>query len=722
MEIAHRNGKRSRRKGQASCSKALEEPLLTLTRGAAYFGNDHAKAVNRGPLAKWPNIARKLTPGATNNEEGYLSDSECKDHVPDHQCYNHSVGEGTFKTFRVNERCKQNQTRVAVLGKRMALLSEEIEVLQAPREKEITLENQAALVVQRIVRGVLARSYARTLRPAVDRSAIIIQRIVRGYRDRRYIRQLKMRRYAATSIQRVWSAYALHLASKARLQTTQGHRSAKEIQRIFRGYQGRRHIQHLRGLRVSASRAWEFIRIESIYDSDIVGLAERIDAALRDHGSGLPPSIVLGLLRVVALMLDEDGDTSTITCYDRLRVKRSREIQPARHFTWRDAVSILRRSSKLLRRLRQIAGAPLSEVSPMIYFSLDAVKIYNAMKCDRMWNMDGFGSTGQGSKACQHLMVWVDSLQEVFAHQQNLANNFQAYRAQQLKRIRRCGRRIRYFEIYKMVRQNAIEYLSTTFPQSSDNPPPGVLTASTDEWSRAGGRRMWVVRKAMELLQDRQEGVQNVISEENLKREGRLGNEQMEKIAGNTFKKGSRFTEVYREDKVHDFENAKEKARFSVEKGEKKMVPHPDDVQGFAMVSRECPRIQQSVVFMSVESDLPEDVRDYVRKLGEAEAASAYAMADLQYVLEHSESQLGRKSCHSSHDQVIVEAKERVKEATKIASIMDGQLEHFLTKNEAAGACTLEAKVRYIRQCNCRPSNTITSWVVDLNTSGAGPE
>ncbi|CAN0575756.1 unnamed protein product, partial [Ectocarpus sp. 12 AP-2014] len=77
---------------------------------------------------------------------------------------------------------------------------------------------------------------------------------------------------------------------------------------------------------------------------------DAVESLLVKDSATAIPGIVLGLLKVVALMLEKDDESGATTRYNALGVKLVSNFRPAVQFSWRDALVLLRRSCKLLRR------------------------------------------------------------------------------------------------------------------------------------------------------------------------------------------------------------------------------------------------------------------------------------------------------------------------------------------------------------------------------------
>ena len=138
-------------------------------------------------------------------------------------------------------------------------------------EKPEAVEDVASVSIQRIARGRLGKNYVKRRRRRYRESSTRIQACVRGRRDRLEVRRRVVERDAAVHVQRtIRGMLGRRKASRVRRARTQ-RLAATDMQRIFRALKGRRRMQAKRDLRRYAAEAKQ--SIETLFASDISDLS-----------------------------------------------------------------------------------------------------------------------------------------------------------------------------------------------------------------------------------------------------------------------------------------------------------------------------------------------------------------------------------------------------------------------------------------------------------------
>lgn len=613
--------------------------------------------------------------------------------------------EEQYHVLRAKERDSQNRNRAMVLERKRRLLERDPDVVQSGDNDEYTLEDQAATEVQRIARGIQGRARMRRLRPILNNAATSIQGIMRGHLDRSYAARKRTGKRAVTNIQRVWRGYIGRCALKSNLWKRERSTNALGIQRIARGRQGRRRVAHKRGLRESGKRGSEVVGVKQLFRQDIVELADAIGTPLEDTVITSLPSIVLGLLKVVGLMLEEDEDSGAVTRYSPLGVQSIAKVQPEVRFSWRDALSLLRRSSKLLRRLRQVAEAPASKRPRIVHFSHSAVQTYLAIRCDHGWNVSAMGLVGAGAKACQHLLMWVDALQEVFACQCDFAGDFGSDRAPWIARAQQSMCSMRHLEVSRMVSKHAVTCLQDIICESSEvapNSSQSVLDKSNTN-IRRGDLRLCVAHSALEIFKERETLARDAL--EGMKREednAQRSDAAREQLTINALVADLNNAQADLERERLEHEEANKEAEAGIETDQARLQLYYDKRTTCEIVRRErwtsleMLRIQRirNAKWRGVEVEVWEDLRQQLEVVGKMEAASVLASEDLRFVRDKCDPGENGGSANISVDE-LESLQMRAKEALSMVAAAEMRLRIIEEEKESAYATASEAEVRY---------------------------
>lgn len=622
--------------------------------------------------------------------------------------------EEKYHDFRAKEVRVQNKTRAMVLERKRRLLEQDPDIFQPTDDDEYTLEDQAATQVQRITRGIQGRKRVRNLRPLLNSAATIIQGIMRGHLGRAYAEVKRIDELAIITIQRLWRGYIGRSIVKSNRSKLERHMGARDIQRIIRGRIGRRRIGHKIGLRESASRGAAVVGVKQLFHHDIVELADAIDALCQGGNASLP-SVVLGLLKVVALMLEQDEESEAITRYSALGVQSADKLEPSHMFSWRDAVRLLRRSSRLLRRLRQVAAGPAGKRPRMVNFVQNAVLTYRALRRDHGWNATTLGRVGAGAKACQHLMMWVDALQEVFAYQREFADDLGSDRTPWVARAQQSMCCMRHLELSRMVWEHAVACLQKVLSESHDgSPKQGLTVPPRNANGRRGDLRLCVAGGALEISKERENRVRDALC--------RMREE--EDHAQGLDRACEEFKIDVLVDNLNHAEGALAEARTRLEANRRAagngVQTHQehlqlclDELTAAEVARRErwtslemfrtC--MKRDAKRRGVNVEVWGDLRHQVRVVGEMEAASVLAAEDLQFFRRESKPDGPDGSC--IHESKTLQR--RADEAHSLATAAWARLDILEDEKERAYAIASEAEVR-ISSITTRGNNCMPRW------------
>lgn len=614
--------------------------------------------------------------------------------------------EEQYFIFQARERDAQNKKRAKVLERKRRLLEQDPNLLQPGVDDEYTLEDEAATHIQRIARGVQGRTRVRNLRPVLHNAATIIQGIIRGHLGRSRVELKIIDKHAVTNIQRVWRGHLGRCATLSIRRKLERTTAARDIQKIARGRHGRRRVDHKRGLRESARNGAEVVGVKQLFHQDIVELANAVDALLVDYSSAPLPGIALGLLKVVALMLEGGEESGIITRYSPLGVKSVQKLQPTLEFSWRDALSLLRRSYKLLRRLRQVAEGPSSRRPRMVYFSQAAVRVYTALRCDRGWNVTTIGRVGRGAKACQHLMMWVDALQEVFAYQREFADDLGSDRMLWVARAQQSVRCMRHLELSRMVWAHAVTSLEQIIRESRDTEPQHRvnLLATSDSNSRRGDLRRRVAENALKALKSRETCARDALCRMRQEEEDAQKNDEArEQLREDTLIEDLNHAEASLAESLTRLKEAKVVAREGIETDQIHLQLLLDELTTCEVVRRERwtsvemfrTQRRRNAKRRGVDVEVWGDLRHQLRVVGELEAASFLAAEDVTFTREVSNPDGGTASKGSrDHEFELLQA--RAHEAQSLAAEAQARLVLMEEEQETAHATASETEVSFI--------------------------
>ena len=144
-----------------------------------------------------------------------------------------------------------------------------------------------------MVRGKLARLYAKRLRRVYARAATIIAAGIRGKLSRIYAKKIRTARYAANNIQRVTRGRQARARYYVLRERSHQQKAAVKIQTAQRGRSARRRVSRRKELRRKALAAAEAVSVRKLFAQDLKELATAIQEAQVDARLAFPPAAVL---------------------------------------------------------------------------------------------------------------------------------------------------------------------------------------------------------------------------------------------------------------------------------------------------------------------------------------------------------------------------------------------------------------------------------------------
>ncbi|CAM9112072.1 unnamed protein product, partial [Choristocarpus tenellus] len=603
--------------------------------------------------------------------------------------------------FKELERNKQDRRRGLTLERKRRLLEQDLDIQKRACDvSKYTIEDVAATQLQRIVRGVQRRAFVKLLRPIYDRAATSIQRIVRGHLGRSMAKVKQYNLNAATKIQMVIRGHIGRAVFRRELHKSKMNRAAQIIQCEARRRTSQQRAANKRCLLESARHGAEVVSVRQLFHQDIVELANAIKAPLLDGTINPPPSIVLGLIKVVELMLIGSGSAhDIISHYNTIGVKYEFEMRPENRFGWRNALRLLQRTSKFFRRLRQLAEGPQSSRPRMLHLSKEAVQTYNALKHNQGWGVAAMGQVGAGAKACQQLTLWVDSLQEVFAYQLQFTEDLQENYPVWLERVQASRRCMRHLEVQHAVWKRSCEIADQILHETKN----GITDHPGTNHGRKGDLRVVVAERGVTSLRIQEAAIQEAITElrrsEEKAQQVDMGKEQFHM---HTVMEELKQAEKNVADAKHHFTTTRVRAQDGDKSEQGKLPVLLEVMTNCEIIRRECwtkvelARIQgeRNMKRRGVDLIISGDVRLKAQALGELEAALTLAEEDLRYFYDMRKMVPGSTDLTemSSSDVAVIQGlKEKEKDTRTQATMaraaleaMEAEIEMTFTSAEKA--------------------------------------
>ena len=202
----------------------------------------------------------------------------------------------------------------------------------------------------------------------------------------------------------------LQIASAAMARDFRDAKAAVQIQKIWRRIMALKRVVTKRVLDEAAIEAMECVNARNLFPMDVKELAGRIQLALNEpHANELPPDEVLHLLRMASILLIAGEGASGITSYDHIGSRFHVETD-GRDLTWEQAMKLVNRSNKYLRRVRALAYAPVAKPPRLISLPEDVIALFKSQSRNPNWCISTFEKMGRGSKFCVQLFKWLHSM------------------------------------------------------------------------------------------------------------------------------------------------------------------------------------------------------------------------------------------------------------------------------------------------------------------------
>ncbi|CAM9224005.1 unnamed protein product, partial [Ectocarpus fasciculatus] len=317
--------------------------------------------------------------------------------------------------LKANQRIVTEQERSREIERKRRLLSaEEGRRKGPPSENEPeSVYDYYAVIAQTAIRGWLARRYFAWYKVQVVVASTLMQMIVRGCMARIKVGRLLVNSRAAIVIQRSFRGMSARSSCAAMARDYRIAKAAIHIQRIYRGVLAKRRVQMKRNLDKAAKLAVEAVHPKNLFVQDVQELATRIQMAIEEPlTTEFPPDEVLHLIRLATVLLLSGEGQSGMTTYSRIGARYYEEVEGEK-LTWEQAMKIVNRPNRFMRRVRAMAFAPVSKPPRLVRVTEAVHTLYKAQLGNPKWSSETFETMGKGHKICVQLFRWMSSMIEV---------------------------------------------------------------------------------------------------------------------------------------------------------------------------------------------------------------------------------------------------------------------------------------------------------------------
>jgi hypothetical protein len=229
---------------------------------------------------------------------------------------------------------------------------EEGQTLEEDQAIAMSVEDMMAHKIQRRIR----KKFGAALRRAMLRKMNAAVRVIQGVWRRCKVHMLSLQRGAqlklALILQRLFRGGSVNETMKQLKREALERVASKMLQRVFRGYLGRRRLNLKREFVGSLTRASQHVSIKELTPGHVEELADMLDMFVRDYTLDLPTA-VLAVLRAIFYLFNGDNSECVVISKDGYIEKKYIRAATA---TWQGAKLILRRKSRFLRRLRALVA------------------------------------------------------------------------------------------------------------------------------------------------------------------------------------------------------------------------------------------------------------------------------------------------------------------------------------------------------------------------------
>lgn len=252
---------------------------------------------------------------------------------------------------------------------------EEGQTLEEDQAIAMSIEDKMAFKIQRRIRI----KFGRALRVAMIRKMNVAACRIQNIWRRCKVHMLSMQRTAqlrlALILQRWYRGGSVNETMRKLKRDALERVASKTLQRVFRGYLGRRRLNLKREFVGCLTQATAHVSIKELTPGHIEELADCLDMFVRDYTLDLPTA-VLSVLRAVFYVFNGDNSECVVVNKDGYIEKKYIRAATA---TWQGAKLILRRKSRFLRRLRALISNTCLPNPSKFAFSADCKKALQAV-------------------------------------------------------------------------------------------------------------------------------------------------------------------------------------------------------------------------------------------------------------------------------------------------------------------------------------------------------
>jgi len=283
----------------------------------------------------------------------------------------------------------------------------------------ISFENKMVKKIQLLVR----KAFGRALRKAeIARRELAALKIQTHWRLFRVGKKLKNKIYELKLALMVQRLFRLKSAEKLRRQlyTEAIHRtSSLQIQRVFRGFLGRKRLNLKREFNKALLDASQSVSLMELKPGDIEDLADLIEDYIRDYTLTVPLH-VLTILRGILYLTN--GDSGECVIINNEEGYTEKKFIFAASSSWNSIKLILRRKGRYLRRLRALV-ANTCLPNPSRLSMTDDCKCHISAICNNI-EEDDFAALGRAKKCATQLLKYCKNIYRAYVLQEHFPEYF----------------------------------------------------------------------------------------------------------------------------------------------------------------------------------------------------------------------------------------------------------------------------------------------------------
>jgi len=284
----------------------------------------------------------------------------------------------------------------------------------------IALEDKMIRKIQVLVR----KAFGRILRKAeIARREAAAIRIQTYWRLFRVGKRLKLKIYGLRLACMLQKLFRLKSAEKLRIQLyvdSLNRNSALHIQRVFRGFLGRKRLSMKREFMKALFNASESVSLAELKPGDIEEMADLVEDYMRDY-TLIVPLAVLTILRGVLFLLNGDRPECVITNNGEGYIEK--KYISASSSSWNSMKLILRRKGRYLRRLRSLVANSCLPNPSRLEMTIECEIHISAIYSNIV--EDDFGMLTRGKKCAVQLLGYCKNIYHAYTLQKYFPEYFE---------------------------------------------------------------------------------------------------------------------------------------------------------------------------------------------------------------------------------------------------------------------------------------------------------